>query len=264
MREVVFLSGLPRTGSTVLASMLNQHPDIYATTTSPVADLVSTVLDTWPQISRALKNPDPGQFGNIVNSVLRGSHMHIQRSVVVDKNRLWPRLAPALASTTGVKPKIICTVRSIPDIMASYILLVERNAGSTTFIDKDILEAGLPVNNRNRCKVLLERYINHPYQSLRIGYNSGSADMLFLEYDAIVGDCQEVVNMVCDFIGYTRYTVDRGNLQKMDENDEWHGGLRGLHDIRPVLHKTSPPPAEIIGRDLVEYYSAMKLEFWRK
>lgn len=264
MKEVVFLSGLPRTGSTVLASMLNQHPDIHATTTSPVADLVSTVVDTWPRISRAIKNPDPRQYGNIITGVLGGSYAHIQRRVVVDKNRLWPRLAPILTQITRVRPKIICTVRSIPDIMASYILLVEANAGSTTFIDRDILDQGLPVNNKNRCRILLEKYINHPYQSLRIGYNSGSADMLFLEYNDIVASGQRIVDTICDFIGCNRYTVDASNLQSMDENDEWHGGLRGLHDIRRQLAKTSPPPSEVIGRDLVDYYSGMKLEFWRQ
>jgi len=45
MKTLFFLSGLPRSGSTLLGSLLNQHPEIYATPTSPLADLLC-LLDT--------------------------------------------------------------------------------------------------------------------------------------------------------------------------------------------------------------------------
>ena len=50
----------------------------------------------------------------------------------------------------------------------------------------------------------------------------------------------------------------------MDENDAFHGGLQGLHEIRSVVQKTSPDPAQVIGNDLVKYYASLKSEFWRK
>lgn len=263
MKDVVFLSGLPRTGSTVLASMLNQHPAIHATTTSPVADLVSIVLDSWPSISGALKDPHPRQFGDIIESLVHGAHRHITKDVVVDKNRLWPRFSPTMLKVTGVKPKIICTVRSVTDIMASYILLIERNRGMVTFIDRGIIDKGLPVNNKNRCEEVLTTYFRHPYESLRIGYKSAAADMLMVEYDDIVANGQGVVDSICRFIGCTSFKLESDQLQRMDENDKFHGGITGLHDVRPVLQKTSPPAVKVLGQELYNYYTAMRLEFWR-
>lgn len=262
--NIVYLSGLPRTGSTVLSSMLNQHPSIHATTTSPLADLVSIILDSWPAISKAQVNPHPGQYAGIINGVVDGAHRWHGKKYTVDKNRLWPRFAPQLQQITGVKPKIICTVRSITEIMASYILLIERNKPEVTFIDKDLIEAGLPINNKNRCEVLLSKYIKHPYDSLRIGHNSGAADMVFVEYSQVVGDGQNTADRLCDFIGCGRFKLDTQNLQRMDENDEWHGGIRHLHEVRPVLQRTSPDPVDILGLELYNRYSKMKLEFWRK
>lgn len=262
MKTVVFLSGLPRTGSTVLGSMLNQHPEIHATTTSPVADLVSAALEYWPQISKAVANPHPAQFGGIISGIINGAWNHIEKSVVVDKNRLWPRFSPLMCTIVGSKPKIICTVRDITAIMASYILLVERNGDKTNFIDSDILEQGLKPNTKNRCELLLKKYIRHPYDSLRIGYRSGAADMLLLEYNDIVNSGQNVVDMVCDFIDCDRFKIDTNNLQKMDENDEFHG-IVGLHNVRQVLAKTSPDAEAVLGKQLYEQYTGMKLEFWR-
>ena len=57
MKQFVMLSGLPRSGSSVLCSMLNQHPDIYASTTSPVIDLIEILNQNWQAISAALVTP---------------------------------------------------------------------------------------------------------------------------------------------------------------------------------------------------------------
>lgn len=263
-KQFFMLSGLPRSGSQVLCSMLNQHPAVFASTTSPLADLISLVGDQWPIISQAIVNPNPSQYGNILEGIVQGTYKHLEESVIIDKNRLWPRFVPFMKDALGARPKIICTVRSIPDIMASYVLLIKKNEPKITFIDQDLLDNNQVVNNKTRCKLLLEKYIGHPYTSLRMGYNNPDADLLFVEYTDIVGNGQATVDRICDFLGLERYTLSTDNLQPMDENDNYHGGMDGLHHVRPVLAKASPPPEEVIGRELVKLYTDMRLEFWRK
>lgn len=258
------LSGLPRSGSTVLSSLLNQHSNIVATTTSPVADLMSLVIDTWPNISKALLNPNASQYGNILLSLLQGAHQHEIKNVVIDKNRLWPRLSTILYKTTNTKIKIICTVRNIPDIMASYIILFNKNLPNTNFVDEELKNNNLAINNKNRCKLLLEKYIGHPYSSLKIGYNSKCSEMLFLTYEEIVEKPQETIDRICEFINIETCSIKIDELKTMNENDEYHGGLKGLHDVRSLLKKTSPPAEEILGKDIVKYYTDMKLNFWEK
>ena len=263
-KNFVMLSGIPRSGSSVLSSMLNQHPDIHATTTSPVADLLAIVNEQWPNISQAIVDRHPDQQSNIIKGIVEGAYQHVEETVIVDKNRLWPRYSDFMNTALGHKPKIICTVRSIPDVLASYILLIEKNNYKTTYVDEELMNQGLPVNTKNRCRLLWEKYVIHPYTSLRMGYNSGTADLLFLEYDDIVGDGQAVLDMICDFVSIDRYQLARDSLRPMDENDAYHGGLDGLHLVRPVLEKTSPAPERVIGHDMVKYYQSMRLEFWRK
>ena len=263
-KNFIMLSGIPRSGSQVLSSMLNQHPEIYASTTSPVADLVGIIGDQWPTISQALVDPHPKQYSNIMLGAIDGAYKHIDKQTIVDKNRLWPRYGAITRQVFGFKPLIICTVRSIPDILASYCLLIERNNDRVTFVDQDLIDSGLPVNTKNRCKILWEKYISHPYTSLRIGANSGDVEMLFLEYKDIVGNGQDTIDKICKFINIDTFKLDTNNLQPMDENDGFHGGLVGLHDVRPTLKKASPPPEEVIGRELTNLYRNMHLEFWRK
>lgn len=263
-KQFIFLSGIPRSGSQVLSSLLNQHPLLHGTTTSPLADLSIIVFENWPTLSLALTSPDPDQYSNIVTGLFQGTYKHIDKPIIVDKNRLWPRYITELNATLKQKPKIICTVRDITDVIASYILLINRNKDKITFIDQELIDLKLPITNKNRCRILLEKYINHPYTSLRMGYNSSEVDMLFLEYNDIVGNSQHTLDRICDFIGIEHITANLNELRSMDENDNYHGGMHGLHEVRPVMQKTSPPSEQVIGMELYNYYKSMKLEFWRK
>lgn len=263
-KQLIMLSGLPRSGSTVLSSMLNQHPSIHATTTSPLIDLISIINENWPAISQAIKSPEPTQYANMITGLIDGTYKHIQQPVIVDKNRLWPRFGNLMHYALKRKPKIICTVRSIPDILASYILLLNKNPQRVSFVDDDLNQMNLPINMKNRCKILWEKYTMHPYTSLRMGFQSNEVDICLVEYNDIVTNPQLVIDKISNFIGIDTYQINTTSLQSMDENDDYHGGLKGLHDIRSLIKKTSPDPEQVIGNDLVKYYSSLKLEFWNK
>ena len=143
------------------------------------------------------------------------------------------------------------------------LLYLDKNPDKITFIDQDLIDSNLPVNNKNRCKLLLEKYINQPYTSLKIGYKSNYADLLIVDYDQIVNNSQDTIDKICDFIGIDRIVVDLNNLQPMDENDAYHGFI-GLHDVRKELKRTSPRPEDVIGKDLAKHYTDMKVDFWNR
>jgi len=262
-KTFIMLSGLPRSGSQVLASMLNQHPKIYASTTSPVMDLLSIVDSNWAQISAGIQNPNPNQYKNIINGVISGAHMHIDKPIIVDKNRLWPRAGKLMEFVLGARPKIICTVRDIPEIIASFIILINKNGHKITYIDQDLIDSGIPITIRNRCQLLLEKYINHPYTSLQIGFQTPEIDLCIVDYHELIADTQNTIDRICTFIGVESFEVALSGLQAMDENDAHHGGLEGLHHVRPVVARASPPPHEVIGYELTNYYTNMNLEFWK-
>jgi sulfotransferase len=47
MKKIYFLSGLPRSGSTVLAALLQQHPEMHTTATSGLLDMLVGTLKAW-------------------------------------------------------------------------------------------------------------------------------------------------------------------------------------------------------------------------
>jgi sulfotransferase len=261
--ELVMLSGLPRSGSTILTSLLNQHPKLYATTTSPVLGMVLNFYNNWePQTVHLKEDKNEKQRANMVAAMIRAAHEHIDKPIVIDKNRGWAKSGKLLTELLGKQPKMLCTVRNIPDILASFVTLANKDP--KTFIDEQLKESGFVINNTNRCRLLWNSgVVGESWQSFKSGYNFNKQNMFIIEYEDIVANPREIMKQVEDYLEIERFEYDINNLKPMEENDEFHG-IKGLHDIRPVVKKTSKPPEQIIGKQLTQYYNDMKLDFWHK
>lgn len=262
MKMFIPLSGIPRSGSTVLTSLLNQHPLIHASGTSPIIDILQLIHSNWIQMTMEELSQHPKRLENILKGVLNGGYQHIDKKVIIDKNRLWGRHSSLLTTLVGDNPKLICTVRPIPEVLASFVMLLNNTPNN--YVDNDIIEQRLTINSKNRCKILWEKYIIHPYTSFRIAYNTEKCNIHLVDYENIVNNSQKTIDSICEFIGIETFTISDNNLIPMDENDNFHGGLRGLHHVRPELKRISLPAASIIGNDMVRYYNSLDLEFWQK
>jgi sulfotransferase len=261
-KTIIMLSGIPRSGSQVLASLLNQHPLIHATPTSPVVDMISILDSNWHQISQNLVDPDPDQYPNMLRGLIQGAYQHVDKPVIVDKNRIWPRSRQLMTAVLGYRPKVICTVRSIPEVLASYILLVRRNSHKITYIDQDLMDMNVAINDFNRCQLLWQRYLAEPYMTLKNGLTDGFIDPLIVDYHDIVDRSQETMDRITGFIGIHSHVVTLDALKPMPENDSYHGGLEGLHDVRSQMRQTSPDPSVVLGEELVKIYADQRLDFW--
>lgn len=260
--ELILLSGLPRSGSTVLTSLLNQHPEVHATTTSPVLGMVLNFGANWEnQVQHQVEDRNEQQKLDMQREMLLSAHDHFNKPYVVDKNRGWPMHIKLVEELLGYSPKVICTVRDMPSVLASFVTLANKNLDDN-FIDNQLKQTGFAVNNTNRCRLLWRSgTVGEGWEAFRSGYNYYRDKMLILEYDEIVSDPLGVMNQIEEYLGLDHYKYDINNLKTMEEKDELHG-LKGLHDIRPSIKKTSRPPEEIIGHGLTQLYNEMKLDFW--
>jgi sulfotransferase len=261
--ELVLLSGLPRSGSTILTSLLNQHPKLKATTTSPVLGMVLNFYNNWePQTTIQVDDKNEQQRKDMLKAMIMSAHSYFNKPIVIDKNRGWPKNSKLLTELFGKRPKMICTVRNIPDILASFVTLTNKDPN--TFIDKQLKDSGFTVNNVNRCRLLWQTgVVGESWQAFKSGWNYNKASMLILEYEDIVANPLEVMKRIEKYLEIEHFEYDIYNLKPMTEIDENHG-IKGLHDIRPVVKKTSKPPQEIIGYELTKYYTDMKLDFWHR
>ena len=71
-KEIVFLSGLPRSGSTLISNLLNLHPDVYSTPSSPLYSILQKMKRAW--------SDDPFLLAQL-DSNFEGVYERLDRSV---------------------------------------------------------------------------------------------------------------------------------------------------------------------------------------
>ncbi len=253
MKNIYFLSGLPRSGSTVLAGILNQHPDVHASSTSGLLDMLIGTLRAWSdslsvRASITDKTEQEKEIQRILRSICDEKYSHINKPIILDKARSWASSVniPTMASVLGHKPKIIATVRNIPDCVASMVRVAKP-----ANIDEFIKTSDLVI------------HIKQAYQVLESGYRFAPECILFVEYDDLINDPKTQLKRIHEFLelpefdGYDFNNIDGSGLQERDE-EVWD--VKGLHDIQPVLAKQHNQKAEyVLGR---HYRDFVQPKFW--
>ena len=136
MKKVVYLAGLPRSGSTLLANVLAMHPYLTSTPSSPLCGIIQSMRKQWSDEPFLLAQLD-NDFEKIHQRLKRTTQAVIQAwsedtvtPIVVDKNREWIFGVEWLRE---LDPdfKIIVTLRDLRDVYTS----IEKRHRSTLFLD---------------------------------------------------------------------------------------------------------------------------------
>src|ERR1700679_2439893 len=122
-----FISGLPRSGSTLLAALLLQNPALHAGITSAVGSLVGTMLREVSQGNEAAVMIDDAQRQALLRGLFDSYYHAIHPSrTVFDTNRAWTIRLPILAALFP-KARMICCVRDLPWVLDSIERLLRQN-----------------------------------------------------------------------------------------------------------------------------------------
>lgn len=259
MQKMFFLSGIPRSGSTVLASILNQNNDLYVSRTSPLNDMLNVIQSGWQQYAANLPPNEYQEFQhNIYKSLLSGYYQSINKPYIMDKHRAWPRNIGGLKNIMS-DIKVVCTVRGIPEAISSFIKLIEKQP-KNNFIDQDLMKRKLSLTTENRAKLLWENYVSDPWGSLRDGLVKNNECCYLVDYDELCNTPEPIIDGIYNFLQIPGYKHNYNKIEdKLQEKDTaW--GMLGLHDIRGNLKNIAKTPNEIIGSKLTEYFS--QFNFW--
>ena len=272
MRDKIFyfLSGLPRSGSTVLASILSQNPLIHVSPISILIGLVDSIRNVWDYSEHTKVHIVPGQYENMMKGLFHGLYHHIDNPIIIDKNRAWPHPLNILTlyQILGVAPKIICTVRDLPDILASFLRLIHNSQDSLSklsFIDKDLVSIDKECTDENRCNHLMSHQ-GHVFQAwsvLKWGYESQYRNCFHIvEYEDLVHDPGYVLLRIHDFLDVDQYRYNFEDIENSSQEDDSLYGLPGMHSVRKSLHKKiyDTSTKEVLG-PLYERYKGGS--FWR-
>lgn len=260
MKNLLFLSGLPRSGSTLLGSILNQHPDIHVTPTSPLSDLLCLIDENFSRLDIQYTFDKDTIVHNTYSSLLSNFYGHIPKDYVMDKHRAWPRNVTSLRKFLGEEPKIICTNRRISEVIASYISLIEKNNQEDNFVDSFLRAHKKEINTDNRAECLWRNYISDPYESTVFGLTHFKNNIHFVDYNNLTENPTQEFEKIYNFLKIDFFNHDFENvLNTCAEEKDSAWGLENLHKIRSKLGRTNRPPEEVIGKENTELFDKFNI-----
>lgn len=253
-----FISGLPRSGSTLLAALLRQNPRFHAGMTSPVGSLFSALLGQFSAGS---------EFGPVITQeqrkrLLAGlfSNYYAEQAgkdIVFDTNRQWCARLPALMDLFP-QAKVIACVRNVAWVMDSLERLYRANPYENTKLFDDDVERNT-VYSRVDTLAQRNRLVGFAWAALKESYyGEHSRSLLVVDYDLLTQAPEKVLRLVYDFIEVPWYQHDFNNVHYDAPEFDQALGLAGLHRVRPQV--AAQARRTILPPDLFQQYSA--LSFW--
>jgi sulfotransferase len=253
-----FISGLPRSGSTLLAALLRQNPRFSAAMTSPVAAMTGALIQKMSGASEFATFFSDQKRTRILRSLFEGYYGDTGiDSVVFDTNRTWTSKMPLLA-TLYPEARVICCVRDVSWIIDSVERLVRKNplqpsrmfnykTSGTVYSRVEILmnpESGL---------------IGLPWRSLREAWFGEYADKLIvIKYESIAKEPQSTIERLYLELGEKPFQHNFDHIEYNEPDYDMQLGIPELHKVRPKVEfqqrDSCLPP------DLVSKYS--DTNFW--
>lgn len=260
MKSLYFLAGILRTGSTLLGSLLNQHPDIYVSPTSPLSELLPVIDQSLSEFTLQYTYDVEKIEYNIYSSLLSNFYQHIDKKYIFDKHRSWPQNISSIIKYSPNKPKVLVTYRPIPEVLTSYISLIGRSKHEDNFIDNALRSQGISITNSNRADQIWRYYVSPSYTSVVDGLQNYPEMVHLIDYNNLIDNPEKELKKIYEFLEIEPHNHNFESISNTcaeQKDDAW--GLKGLHDIRSSLSKISEDPIDVIGEENVKLYSKFNL-----
>jgi len=265
MKQMFFLHGLPRTGNTLLGSLLNQNPKIAVTANSPCADMLGELY--MLKHTDIFKNfPDHKSFDNVAKSLFKNYYKDWSADYIIDRAPWGYPINLKFLKEVQKDIKIIVLVRDVPEILASFIKWSQKE--STSFVNRygnitieqkcDMLmnKDGQIVKELVGIKHLLD---HHPKEIYHI-----------VEYNDLCDNPKQTIKDIYKFLniplwGHRFVNLDQFEVNGMKYDDKIVG--EGLHTIETNsinsnnYNEFKENVKDILPKSVIEKYN--NLNFWK-
>lgn len=257
MEKLFYQSSLPRSGSTLLQNILAQNPDVYATPTSGVLELVFAARANYTN-SPEFKAQDPQLMEDAYKAFCKSGmdayyNAITDKKYVIDKSRGWGIHYDFLKFIHGEEPRIICMVRDLRDVFAS----MENNFRKHPEKQSDILNwaTGQGTTVPKRVDIWAQNppigiAIDRLSEIFRMGINS---KMLFVKFEDLCLYPDVQMRLIYDYLGIPFYSHDFDNIEQVTKEDDEVYGAFGDHTIRKKLEPVRSRAKELLGRDVTDW-----------
>ncbi|MEN0036433.1 MAG: sulfotransferase [Cellvibrio sp.] len=252
-----FISGLPRSGSTLLAGILRQNPRFHAAMSSPVAGLVNGALEQMGAGSESYSFFDEHKRKTICKALIDAYYADKSHPVIFDTNRHWTARMHQLVELVD-DFKVICCVRNPAWIMDSFEMIYRKNP----FDYSRMFNAASRQTVYSRCESLINAggSVGSAWTALKEAYyGEFSERLLLVDYDLLTQHPTRTMELIYRFIDEPLFAHDFNNVDYAENEFDQNLGVKGLHSVKKKVEFKNR--RSILPPDLFVKYQEM--DFWQ-
>ncbi|MCF7480150.1 sulfotransferase [Vibrio sp. J1-1] len=257
MEKIHFISGMPRSGSTLLAGILRQNPKFHASMSSPVSGLMNGCLEQMGAGGEFSTFFDTDNRKRICQAIFEAYYEDlVEKEVIFDTNRQWTARLHQLNEMFD-DFRVICCVRNPAWVMDSFESIYRKNPF-------DYSRMYSPQSRQtvySRCEALANAggVMGGAWTALKEAYyGEFSEKLLLVDYDILTQFPEKAIALLYDFCQLDKFEHDFNNVEYEEGEFDEKLGVKGLHTVkRKVEFK---PRRSILPPDLFQKYSDMA--FW--
>jgi sulfotransferase len=252
-----FISGLPRSGSTLLSALLRQNPRFSAGMSSPLASFCALLHQKMGNGEFSVFF-DESRRADMLRGLFNAYYVkEFTSQVIFDTNRSWTGRM-ALLRALYPEARVICCVRDIGWILDS----VERLRAKNPLQVSKIFAPQHAATIYTRAETLMNSekgLIGQAWSMLREAWFSEQAgSLLVIPYESLVQDPQRTLRRIYEELGEPSFAHDLNHVRYEEPDYDAQLGMPGLHTVRPVVRLEKREPC--IPPDLFAKYA--DTNFW--
>jgi sulfotransferase len=250
-RRFHFISGLPRSGSTLLSAILSQNPRFHASMSGPLGGMFDTMLGELSDHNEYSVFISNDQRRRILKGLFDGYYgSEFSADVIFDTNRVWCTRLEVLRQLFR-RSKIIACVRHVSWVIDSIERLVRRNIFQPSGIFN--YKPGGTVYSRAEGLAKADGMVGFAHNAVKQAfYSDDPSNLMLLRFETLTNEPARAVAAVYAFIGEPAYSHDFNNVQYEADEFDRRMGTPGLHTVRPKVEPVAR--ASVLPPDLFSRY----------
>lgn len=252
-KKYYFLAGLPRSGNTLLSSILNQNPKINVSANSYLSTILYDTLNIRSNL--AFYNfPDIKSVEDCASSFFKSYYKSWKGKIIIDRSP-WGTTAnlKILEKFCPNEPKFICPIRRIDEILCSFIIQYNKNG---------LLDITNKAEVEEYCYDMMQEsgVIYRGIQSVNnLSKKEYKNKVVFISYDDLCNNPQKEVDRLYDFLSIGRYkhryeNVTEYEMNGIKYNDNFDPFYKDLHKLKSNIEKTRHNVEEILPRSIIKQF----------
>jgi len=245
-----FISGFPRSGSTLLASILRQNPMFEANISTPVGRIVTDALGAMGPYNEAARYLTKNSRVRILQGIISAYYADTKKDVVFDNNRRWVANTALLAELYP-SSKIICCLRSPAAVVDSFEVLFRKNPTylSVAYGGK----ANLTVYERVGAIMASDGVVGFSLNAFRDAfYGPHRKNLLLVNYDDLCRFPRDIFADLHEALGYEPFEYDFEHIENIPGSEDFDNDVAtpGLHVLKPKVvyeERTTCLPPDIFN-----------------